>query len=85
MKASRVSVGSNQANYGIVLLGDGKGDFSTMDPVKSGLNIQGDTRDISRIEIQGIDYTLFSRNNDSLKIFQLMDGQEKVNLNLADN
>src|SRR5690606_16213634 len=45
MKASRVSVGSNGANYGIALLGNGKGGFSTMDPVESGLNIRGDIRE----------------------------------------
>src|SRR5690606_37823470 len=85
LKASRVRVGSTGANNGIVLRGDGVVGFATLKPINSALNIQGDIRDISRLEIQRIDYTLFSRNNDKLKIYQLLDGQEKVNLNLADN
>lgn len=87
LASTRVSVGRYDANYGIVFLGDGKGDFSTMDPVLTGLKIKGDVRDISLIQIQGSEYGIFSRNDDSLKVFQILDiaVKDKLNMKLADN
>lgn len=68
---TRVSIGQYDANYGIVFLGDGKGSFSTMDPVTSGLRVKGDVRDISIINIKGSDYMLISRNGESVKVFKV--------------
>jgi hypothetical protein len=87
LETTRVSSGQYDANYGMVFLGDGKGVFTTLNPAISGLNIRGDIRDISRINIKATEYGIFSRNDDSLKIFKIwkdMDTKEE-DLNLANN
>jgi hypothetical protein len=83
---SRVSSGPSDANYGMVLIGDGKGNFSTLDPSTSGLKINGDIRDIQTLRVKGAEYALFSRHNDSLKVYKLLppDSLKQENLNLAD-
>jgi hypothetical protein len=68
---TRVSSGQQDANYGIVFLGDGKGSFSTLDAVTSGLFVNGDVRDICVLNIKGSDYMLMSRNGESVKVFKL--------------
>ena len=68
---ARVSTGQCDANYGIILLGDGKGSFSTLDPTRSGLKIRGDVRDISLIKVKGSDYMLVGRNGDALKVYRM--------------
>lgn len=68
---ARVSTGQCDANYGIVLSGDGTGSFSTMDPATSGLIIRGDVRDIAIMRIKGQDYMIVSRNGDTLKTYRI--------------
>ena len=68
---ARVSTGQCDANYGIILLGDGKGSFSTLDPTRSGLKIRGDVRDICLINLKGADYMLVGRNGDALKVYRM--------------
>jgi hypothetical protein len=56
-------------------LGDGKGQFKYINASDSGLMVSGEVRDIQKIvSVQGEEHLIFSRNNDSPKIF-------KVNLN----
>lgn len=69
---ARVSVGECDANYGIVLLGDGKGAFSTLDPATSGLLIRGDVRDIAMMKIKGEDHMIVSRNGDKVVAYKLL-------------
>lgn len=71
---SRVSVGQCDANYGIVLLGDGKGSFSTLNPVRSGLMVRGDVRDIEVVKVGNTNHVLFARNGNSLKVWTLQEG-----------
>jgi hypothetical protein len=68
---TRVSSGQQDANYGIVFIGDGKGSFSTLDPATSGLLVNGDVRDICILNIKGSDYMVLSRNGESVKVFKL--------------
>ena len=68
---TRVSTGKFDANYGIALLGDGKGAFATLDPKRSGLKVLGDVRNIHVARIHGKDLVIFSRNNDRTKIYGL--------------
>jgi hypothetical protein len=70
LKRTRVSAGQYDANYGIVFLGDGKGSFSTMNPAMSGLKVKGDVRDIRVMKIQGRNYTIFSRNGDTVEVYK---------------
>ncbi len=71
LSQTRVSAGQYDANYGIVLLGDGSGSFTTLDPQISGLKIRGEVRDIRLLHIKDTDFVLYSRNNDSLQVYQL--------------
>ena len=68
---ARVSTGQCDANYGIILLGDGKGSFSTLDPAISGLKIRGDVRDLSVTTIKGEDYLLVGRNGDAVQVYEM--------------
>ncbi len=68
---TRVSTGKYDGNYGTVLLGDGAGGFTVMNQAATGLKIQGDVRDIEILTIQQTDFALFSRNNDSLLVYQV--------------
>jgi hypothetical protein len=68
---SRVSVGQCDANYGIVLLGDGKGSFSMLDPATSGLLVRGDVRDIELMKIRDKDYMIVTRNGDAVMTYRI--------------
>jgi len=68
---TRVSTGKFDANYGIVLIGDGKGSFTHLNASKTGITIQGDVRDIRPLDIRQEKYYLFSRNNDKVKVYKL--------------
>ena len=68
---ARVSTGPCDANYGIVLLGDGKGAFAALDPEVSGLKVRGDVRDITVIGIKGHNYVVLGRNGDSLRVYEM--------------
>jgi hypothetical protein len=69
---TRVSTGKFDANYGIVLVGDGKGSFTPLDISQTGLAIRGDVRGIQSINSQGETHYLFSRNDDSVKVFKTL-------------
>ena len=44
-----LKLGSNDANYGTVLLGKGDGSFDLISPIETGLNIKGDVSDVIQI------------------------------------
>ncbi|WP_212748436.1 VCBS repeat-containing protein [Maribacter algarum] len=67
---TRVKYGRYDANKGILLLGDGKGKFTPINNKESGLNIDGQVRDISVLQRQdGSHLILFARNNDFVKTY----------------
>lgn len=45
----RVRIGRSDANYGVLLLNDGKGNFTYADQSSSGLSLKGDVRDLLSI------------------------------------
>jgi hypothetical protein len=47
---TRIKFGRYSANHGVLLLGDGKGNFSYVPQFKSGLNIRGNVRGIATIK-----------------------------------
>ncbi|HMG93181.1 MAG TPA: VCBS repeat-containing protein [Chryseolinea sp.] len=49
----RVRIGKSDANEGVLLLNDGKGNFTYIDQSRSGLNLRGDVRDIEAISSNG--------------------------------
>lgn len=65
---TRVKYGRYDANKGLLLLGNGNGDFKPVTTQESGLNIDGEVRDITAIKLaDGQQVVLFSRNNQAVK------------------
>ncbi|WP_299316762.1 VCBS repeat-containing protein [uncultured Maribacter sp.] len=69
---NRVKYGRYDANKGSLLLGDGKGNFRAIDQKKSGLNIDGEVKDIQAIiNADKEPMIIFSRNNQIPKTYKL--------------
>ncbi|WP_158856125.1 VCBS repeat-containing protein [Lunatibacter salilacus] len=68
---ARVSSGQQDANYGFVFLGDGKGNFAVKPSLSSGIKIRGDVRDIHPLTVGGKTYVIYSLNNDRLQVYAL--------------
>jgi len=69
---TRVKFGRYDANKGIVLLGDGKGKFKPTSVMESGLNIDGEIRDITKIVLaDNTEIVLFVRNNDGIAQYKI--------------
>ena len=64
---NRIYFGRQDANHGIVLLGDGKGNFRYLSQEKSGLNVSGDVRSI----LSDADGLLFGINNAPVKRYRI--------------
>ncbi len=64
--------GRQDASYGLVLKGDGRGDFMPVGPVNSGLILDGDVKDLKMIHAgKGQRLMLAAVNDDSLRCFML--------------
>jgi hypothetical protein len=67
-----VSVGRMDASYGLLLKGDGKGGFAPMPPLKSGLMLDGDIRDLKEIRVAPKRrLVLAAVNDDQLRVLQV--------------
>lgn len=61
----------HDASVGMVLLGDGKGEFEAMPTEKSGFFAQGDVKDMATLKTaDGETLIIISRNNSSLRAFK---------------
>jgi hypothetical protein len=63
----RVRIGKSDANKGLILLNDGKGNFSSLPQRRSGLNVVGDVRSIEWVG----DEIIFGLNNAKIRTFKL--------------
>jgi hypothetical protein len=67
---NRIKYGRLDSNPGLVLLGDGGGNFTPVPSQESGLMIRGEVRDKAELRLSsGLDVLLFALNNDSLRIY----------------
>ena len=67
---TRIKFGEYDANKGLLLAGNGKGEFTPMNDLQSGFRIRGEVRDIRSIKlISGKSIYIFVLNNDSAKIY----------------
>jgi len=67
---AEVSTGRYDASYGLVLKGDGKGNFTPLDMVKTGFILDGDVKDLKRININNNGKLIIAAiNNERLKCF----------------
>ena len=67
---SKPEVGIYDASYGVLLKGDGKGNFTALTPQQSGVNIKGAIRDMLSIQIGRKKAILVAKNNDSVQMMQ---------------
>lgn len=63
LEKTRVATGKYDANYGVVLIGNGKGQFEYLPQYQSGLSLRGDIRDITIVEKNEQKRVLLSVNN----------------------
>lgn len=67
---SRIKFGEYDANKGLLLTGDGKGNFTAVDAIRSGFHIRGEVRDIVNLKLDtGTDILVFALNNDSVRLY----------------
>ncbi len=64
---ARLRFGKADANYGTLLQGNGKGGFTYVPQVKSGLQVKGDVRSILNIK----PFVLFGRNQQSVMAYKI--------------
>ena len=64
---NRIYLERQDSNHGMVLLGDGKGDFQYLSQEKSGLNISGDVRSI----LSDAGGLIFGINNAPVKRYKI--------------
>ncbi|MEX1238861.1 MAG: hypothetical protein WEB30_04060, partial [Cyclobacteriaceae bacterium] len=69
--AVQPDIGRYDAGHGVVMLGDGKGNFTAVDHRKSGFFVRGEGRDIRGLKTpNGERVFLVARNNDTMLIFK---------------
>ena len=67
----RLKIGKMDANFGTVLLNDGKGNFQFAGSAQTGLFVAGDVKDASMIRVNDKKYLLIGVNNGDLLNYQL--------------
>lgn len=60
---TRIKYGRYSANHGILLIGDGKGNFSYVPQMHSGLNVRGNVRSMLQVKADTAIQILFGMNN----------------------
>ena len=70
LHAAKPQVGKYDANHGILLLGDGKGNFSEIDKAKGGMNIDGEVRDMQIVGEGENQILLLAMNDEAVKAFK---------------
>jgi len=71
---TRVKFGEQDAGKGLLLTGNGKGEFTSLKETESGLFIRGEVRYIEEVELSsGKSIIIFALNNGKAKIYTLND------------
>lgn len=68
---SEVETPRNDASIGLLLKGNGKGDFSPVLARNSGFYAPGDVKDMSKIKIMDKEYIVISKNSDYLQFIEI--------------
>lgn len=61
----------NDAGIGLLMCGDGQGNFVTVPFSESGLFIPGDVRHVKEIAVDGATYLIAAKNNDHIQIIKI--------------
>ena len=72
MYGAEIKTARYDAGTGLVLLGNGKGQWEPLSVTKSGIYLPGDLKDLAPININGKWSLLGANNNDELQLFQLV-------------
>lgn len=67
---NRLKIGSIDANYGCLLAGDGKGNFSYVEQPKSGLCVMGDVKSVEEVNVEKQNYLLIGICNEELQFYK---------------
>jgi hypothetical protein len=67
---SEVETPRNDASFGTLLKGNGKGDFVAIKPSESGVFIKGDTKNLAEITVKGQKYIIVAKNDDYLQFIK---------------
>jgi len=62
-------VGRYDASYGLLLKGDGTGNFKALPAQESGVKVDGEIRDILTLKTSKGSLIIFSRNNDAVRVY----------------
>lgn len=65
-----IQMGRNDASYGLLLKGDGKGHFTPIPPAASGFSVRGETRHLQKIRVGSDTVYIAVRNNDTIEAFK---------------
>lgn len=68
---ARIRIGKMDASLGLVLIGDGKGNFTPLSPAESGLGIKGDIKSILNIEVEGSKFLIFGINQQKPQVYRI--------------
>jgi hypothetical protein len=68
---TRIKFGRYKANHGVLLLNDGKGNFTYVPQSTSGLNLREDIRSVQKISLGGHEKLIFGANDDALKEYMV--------------
>lgn len=67
---NRLKLGSMDANYGSLFAGDGKGGFSFVDQMHSGLSVAGDVKSAVQIRVAGQPFMIIGAFNEPLQFYK---------------
>ena len=72
--ASEVETPKNDASNGLLLSGDGQGNFMPILAKKSGFYAPGDVKDMAKISIKGKEHLIIAKNSDYLQFVEINKG-----------
>lgn len=75
LHASEVETPRNDASNGLLLNGDGKGNFITVSALESGFYAPGDVKDMEKINIKGKQHIIVAKNSEYLQFIAIEKGQ----------
>jgi hypothetical protein len=75
LHASEVETPRNDASNGLLLAGDGKGNFTPILARESGFYTPGDVKDMAKIVIRDEEYVVLAKNSDYLQFVKIQKGQ----------
>lgn len=68
---TRIRIGKIDAGLGLILLGDGKGNFTPLSASKSGLGIKGDIKSILKLKGDSSDFLIFGINQQHPEVYRI--------------